>query len=267
MIGSIELFVVFFAIFGGLSRAHMARSVLEKSIGMGVIEKCVSPGMVALTFDDGVSDYTEDLLKILKREGVLATFFVLGKTIDPKGDSKWRRNRQILKNIWQSGMDVGSHSYDHPSFPSISKDDIEYQMEKTDELLQEVLGVSTTMMRLPYGDYSSEVVRFLQKMGYRIIQWNIDSDDWRMEHDHPPALARHVDRMISSDPDNNNYIILEHDTYRNTVANQLQIIKDIKRKGYRLVSMTECLGYERLYRRAKVQPMLADVSVDSPDSP
>lgn len=204
-------------------------------------------------------EHSEDLLKILKKEGVLATFFVLGETIDPDGDSHWRRNREILRNIWKSGNDVGSHSYNHPSFPSIGLSEVEYQMEKTDELLQEVLGVSPSIMRLPYGDYSSEVVKFLRKMGYKIIQWNLDSDDWRMEHDSPPELARHVNRMISSDAHGNSYIILEHDTYRNTVANQLQIIRDIKKKGYKLVSMTECLGYERLYRRTKANPVeLAD---------
>lgn len=91
-------------------------------------------------------------------------------------------------------------------------------------------------------------------MDYKVIQWNIDSDDWKLEHNPPPYLAEHVAHMIPPRDHSRegSYIILEHDTYRYTVANQVDIIRGLKSKGYRLVSMTECLGTTKLYKRRKI---------------
>lgn len=92
-------------------------------------------------------------------------------------------------------------------------------------------------------------MRQIQDLGFRVIQWNLDSNDWRVADRPPPYLADHVNDMIPRNDHRSSYIILQHETHRNTVANQRQIIKDLKRKGYKLVSMTECLGNARLYRR------------------
>lgn len=101
------------------------------------------------------SDYTPQLLRILRSEGILATFFVLGETLD-SSNSDARKNRQVLKEMWMSGHDIGNHSYDHEAFPSLSLDDVEWQMEKTNELIADVIEAYPTLMRLPYG-YTSHI--------------------------------------------------------------------------------------------------------------
>lgn len=86
-------------------------------------------------------------------------------------------------------------------------------------------------------------------MGYVVVQWNVDSDDWRVADRSPPYLAEHVADMIPRNRGDTSYIVLQHDIHRNTIENQLRIIRDLKQKGYKLVSMTECLGFPKLYRR------------------
>lgn len=224
--------------------------------GLRVITECKVPGMVALTFDDGVTEMTSDLLDILKEEKVRATFFVLGREFDE--DPK--HGKRMLKRMWKEGHDIGSHSYSHPYLTSLSDSEIRKQMKDTNRCFIDSLGYTPVLMRPPYGAVDSRVCSVLNGMGFKVVNWDIDSDDWRMEGSSSSAVAEHITGLIkplSRDRDAS-HIILMHEIYRSTIDAQRRLIKDIKRKGYKLGNMSECLGGPVLYNSAKAAPSETD---------
>ena len=100
-----------------------------------VVTGCRNPRHVALTFDDGISDYTNELLEILKRYRVQATFFVLGQTLETNNFFK-----KLLIRMVREGHVVASHSYNHPDLTSLSKNQIRDQMERTEVSIQSIIG-------------------------------------------------------------------------------------------------------------------------------
>lgn len=89
-------------------------------------------------------------------------------------------------------------------------------------------------------------------MGYTVVNWNIDSDDWQMEYSPASEVARHVMDMIPSRSSDRgrSYIILCHDTVKPSVEAQRKIIRDLKAKGYKFGNMSECLGDVSVYKNA-----------------
>lgn len=207
-----------------------------------VITGCRNPRHVALTFDDGISDYTEELLDILHRHRVKATFFILGRSLNSN------QNKKILVRMVREGHIVGSHSYDHPDLTNLSHEDIRSQMISTDEAIQSVIGLRPRFMRPPYGYVDQNVVRTLSAMGYLIINWNHDTNDWKFQNNFG-TIVSYVQNEISF-PRNTDQgpIILQHDSLQSSIRLQSGIIKILRRKGYEFVSMYECLGQEP-YRR------------------
>lgn len=101
-------------------------------------------------------------------------------------------------------------------------------------------------------DINWKTANFLESLGYTVVNWNIDSDDWRMEYSPASEVARHVIDMIpqrSSNP-SRSYIILYHDTVKPSVEAQRAIIRDLKAKGYKFGNLSECLGDVSVYRNA-----------------
>ena len=203
-----------------------------------VINGCRNPRHVALTFDDGISDYTEELLDILHRHRVKATFFILGHTLHSTP------NKKLLIRMVREGHIVGSHSYDHPDLTKISREDTRNQMISTDEAIQSVIGIRPRFMRPPYGYVDYNVVRTLTSMGYIIINWNHDTNDWKFQNNYG-TIVNYVQNEISF-PKNTNKgpIILQHDSLQSSIRLQSGIIKILKRKGYEFVTMYECIGQE-----------------------
>lgn len=105
----------------------------------------------------------------------------------------------------------------------------------------------------PIRDVNPETTKLLHSLGYTIVNWNTDSDDWRMEYSPASEVARHVMDMFPSRSSDKgrSYIVLQHDTYAASVRAQKDIIRDLKAKGYKFGSMSECLGGAKVYRKRK----------------
>lgn len=101
-------------------------------------------------------------------------------------------------------------------------------------------------------DINYKTANFLESMGYTVVNWNIDSDDWRMEYSPASEVAQHVIDMVPSRSSNpgRSYIILYHDTVKPSVEAQRAIIRNLKAKGYKFGNMSECLGGPSVYRNA-----------------
>ncbi len=175
---------------------------------------------VALTFDDGPSVYTSRLLDILREENVKATFFVLGKSAAVQ--------KQTLRRIAEEGHNIGNHSYDHKNFAKISLDEARRQITLTDDITQEITGSKPTYFRFPYGAFTNDKLMLVNRP---IIGWNIDPLDWKYRD--AEKVAAEMSKASA------NAIILAHDIHKTTVEAIPQVIRNLKAKGYRIVTLDE----------------------------
>ncbi len=117
----------------------------------GVYVRCIDPGVVALTYDDGPSPFTSELLDILDAEKIKVTFFILVRKLDPHIEPRWKENQQILRDIVKRGHLIGSHSYNHPNFIQIGSWATEQDMNRADSFFKDILGFCPRIMRPPEG--------------------------------------------------------------------------------------------------------------------
>lgn len=196
---------------------------------------------VALTFDDGPSPRcTPQLLDGLKERGVHATFFVVGCQVVKDPD--------IVTRMAAEGHQVGNHSYDHKELDKLSAQEAAQDMQKNDQLLQELLGEGDYWVRPPYGLLSEEESSALT---VPIINWSVDTEDWKSKD-----AGKILDIIYRDTGDGD--IILLHDRYLNSVSAALQAVDHLQQQGYRFVTVAELLALRGIqpeggatYRQAK----------------
>ncbi|MDF2800413.1 MAG: hypothetical protein K0S61_316 [Anaerocolumna sp.] len=187
--------------------------------------------MAYLTFDDGPSYNTTQILKVLKKYDVKATFFILGSTITEEG-------KECLKTMAEEGHAIGIHTYSHKSdtiYSSVEAflDDfyLDYQ------LIYDTTGVKPNIFRFPWGSVNtynkkirSDLIKEMERRGFTYYDWNVDSKDSVGNPD-----ENKITRNIAKDlPKYNDPIILLHDASINkrTVKTLPLIIEKIKEDGY-----------------------------------
>jgi len=125
---------------------------------------------VALTFDDGPSAYTEQILDILRDRNVRATFFVCGRNVE--------RYPEILRRVQAEGHAIGNHSYSHP-FPYFHRRAFfASQIDRTQEAIAKVTGERPRIFRPPYGARWIGLYPVLRERGLRLINWSDTGYDW-----------------------------------------------------------------------------------------
>lgn len=179
---------------------------------------------VALTFDDGPSSKTTpQLLDILKRNNVKATFFLLWK-------NAWAYP-EIVKRELEEGHEIASHSWDHPSFLTLSKNAIKKQIESTDNAIKEVTWKKADLFRPPYWAQNSTTNNLVWKT---IVMWDVDSMDWKNRN-----VAKNISTTMSQVK--NWSIILYHDIHQTSVDTIGPLIKELKSKWYEFLTVWELL--------------------------
>ncbi len=208
-----------------------------------------APHKVALTFDDGPdADWTPKILQILKEKQAPATFFVIGESANQYSG--------IVKREYVQGNEIGNHTFTHPDFETISKSQLQIELNLTELLLESDLGVKTLLFRPPYGiDHQPETASEIQmlpipqSMGYIIIGAQVDPHDWgEVNGGAPPPAATIVQRVLHDATLGKGNIILMHDgggDRANTVAALPQIIDGLRAKGYEFVSVSDLLHQNR----------------------
>ena len=205
-------------VIGGLT-GHVTRA---DSLSCAVV-KCV-----ALTFDDGPGPFDERLLQILKDNDAKATFFLIG--------NKVAANPAGAKRIADAGMEIGSHTWEHPNMATIPTDDIAGQFSKANDAIAAATGRTPTLYR-PAGGLSTETVRqTAAQFGLAEILWDVIPFDWA--NDSNTAATRYM-LMTYIKPGS---VVLFHDTYSSTVDLVYQFIPVLKANGYRLVTVSELIG-------------------------
>ena len=156
-----------------------------------------------LTFDDGPNgEYTLQILDILEKHKKKALFFFPAMNVERQPD--------IALSVQTQGHLIGNHTYDHPHLNTLTKEQVLWQIERSEEIFQSILGIIPKYFRPPYGEYNQIVEDIIREKGYQLILWDMSchSMDWK----NPPVQAI-VDIIIERASDGS--IILLHDG-RNT---------------------------------------------------
>ncbi len=184
--------------------------------------------MIALTYDDGPSQYTTDILRCLKENNARATFFVLGCNVDAHKDVVAAANKM--------GCEIGNHTYTHPMLTRRNTEQIREELDSTDKKIKRITGHNAVVMRPPGGDVNEPVANII---GKPIILWSIDTRDW--EHRNS---SRTIQNVINNVKDGD--IILMHDIYSATRDASLTLIPQLRRMGYQMVTVSELAQYRNV---------------------
>lgn len=202
----------------------------------------VLPGTIALTFDDGPQPkYTDRILDILDREGVKATFFVTG--------SQAFLHPATIERIVREGHELGNHSWTHPDLSKLPDALVKIELNATQRLLQVLTGSSVRLLRPPYAsdemaDTADEahVVELGTSLGYILIGANLNPQDWNR-----PSKEEIVRRVIERAEDGAGSVVELHDAggdRMNTVEALPELIRALRAKGFRFISLSELVGEE-----------------------
>ena len=180
---------------------------------------------VALTFDDGPHPkFTPQILAVLKKYDVKATFFVVGKMAE--------RYPQLVKAEAAAGHDVGNHTYDHVNLTKVPVPTVATEWLKCNQTIESILGKPPVFARPPGGDYDKEVIKAAAASGLTTVLWTDDPGDYAKPGD------RTIENRVLQRMDNGG-IILIHDGIQQTIDVLPQIIEHLQKRGFRFVTMTE----------------------------
>ena len=190
------------------------------------------PNKVALSFDDGPSGkYTEQVLDILKRYHIKATFFVVG--------IKAEKEPELLKRIADEGHDIGNHTFFHSKLSWINDKKLISEIKMTSDFIIKTTGTADFLFRPPHGTLPYSKIKLIEDAGYNIVLWSVNADDFYKTGfgmRSPTSIANRVlSRIHGSD------IILMHDDSEQTVESLPIIIWALKKRGYAFVPVSKLI--------------------------
>ncbi|HIQ90756.1 MAG TPA: polysaccharide deacetylase family protein [Candidatus Coprosoma intestinipullorum] len=187
--------------------------------------------VVALTFDDGPSKYTKDILDILKKYDACGTFFLIGNKVSFYGE--------VLREMLSEGNEIGNHSYDHKYLTRLSEEGVKDEISKTQDEIKRVTGYTPTLFRPTYGGYNNTLKSYID---LTFVLWDVDSRDWSVKS--TEGIMSNVFKDVKSGS-----IILFHDNHEYSVNALPSVIKELKKQGYKFVTVSELLELKKLWER------------------
>ena len=176
---------------------------------------------VALTFEDGPDIYTERLLNALEEQDAKATFFVVGDAASDFPDT--------INRILNTGNELGNHTYSHETLTKLDSSEIPYQINDLNQVIEQLTGTSTDLLRPPYGAVNETVQ---ENSDFPIILWSLDSGD-----NDTSEIGDIVQKVLENVKDGD--IIRMHDTHETSVAAAEVLITELKNRGFELVTVSE----------------------------
>ncbi|WP_309708519.1 polysaccharide deacetylase family protein [Armatimonas sp.] len=180
---------------------------------------------LALTFDDGPHPaYTPEILAILDRYRIFATFFVVGEMAE--------KAPELVRAEAVDGHVVANHTYHHVSLIKIPAEYVADEIKACGKVIQSILGKSPTWFRPPGGEYNREVALISESLGYTMALWTADPGDYN----HPGTEIILQKTLKKTQPGG---IILLHDGVDQTIACLPRMIETLQKQGYRFVSLDD----------------------------
>ena len=185
--------------------------------------------VVALTFDDGPSIYTTQVISVLVKQKAKGTFFVLGQNV-PGSERQLQRELAL-------GFEIGNHSFNHPQYPAAG------QLSRTTERIQRAANYTPCLFRPPYGAVNRSLIGRARAQRMMTINWDVDPRDWAT-----PGSGAIYSRIVNNTRPGS--IILMHDgggPRGQTVAALPNVIRTLRVRGYELATVSELLGHKFVY--------------------
>ena len=197
----------------------------------------VSEPVVALTFDDGPRDpYTAQILDVLRDQGVVATFFLIGENVV--------RHPRLARRIVREGHAVGNHSFTHRSLPALADGQIRDEIENAAQAIKAATGLRPSLLRPPYGAMDSRLRgprSIPAARGHTVVLWSAQASDWSTRSAQRVALRTLTQVRPGS-------IVLLHDgggDRRHVVTATRWMVANLSRRGFKLVTVPELLAMQR----------------------
>lgn len=201
---------------------HNTRCELKK------IEGCKKKTL-ALSFNAAWGDkYTAQLLRILEKHHVKATFFVNGASLE--------LHPEINREIFRAGHEIGNYTYHYPHMPELSKKQIVMEIDRTQQLIREITGGTTRLFRFPYGESNRKLLRILDRKGLIAVSWTIDSLDWQ-----DISAEQICKNVINSHKLESGAILLMNRSGKLTAEALDCILPALKRMGYGITCVSDLL--------------------------
>ena len=192
---------------------------------------------VALTFDINWAeeDHLDEILQILKKYDAKGTFFIMGGWVNYTDD-----NKEKLKNIYNDGHEIGNHSYIHPNFMNITEERMNDELKKTEDIIYQTIGYNTKLFRFPSGSYNEKALNYVMSKGYKCIQWDVDSVDWKQA-----GADVEYNRVMKNVKEGS--ILLFHNNAKYTPENLDRIINKLTGEGYKFLTVSELVYDDNYY--------------------
>lgn len=225
----------------------MVTSVLmknnDKSVALNITEEqpiyrvSREDNVLSLTFDINwaENDQIYNILEVLDKYNVKATFFIMGGWVNYTEE-----NKEKLIKIKEGGHEIANHSYIHPMFTKISEERIKSELEKTDKIIEETIGEKPKLFRFPSGEYNKQAFNTVTSLGYKCIQWDVDSVDWK-ESGAETEYQRIIKKAKSGS------ILLFHNNAKYTPENLDKIIPKFQNEGYKFIPVGELIYMDDYY--------------------
>lgn len=185
---------------------------------------------IAITFDDGPTDFTPKVLDLLEKYNAKATFFCFGKQIEKYPD--------ICRRIYSEKHQLGNHSYSHSnSFGFFSAEKVREELQKTALLLQEITGEKNHYFRPPFGVTNPHIAKAIKELKHQVIGWDIRSLD-TLIGDENKILKRITNKLKPGS------IILLHDTSDKTIRVLEQLLLTLQKENYQMITINKLLENE-----------------------
>ncbi|MEW6663277.1 MAG: polysaccharide deacetylase family protein [Bacillota bacterium] len=182
---------------------------------------------VAISFDaTWGAEYTDELLSILEQHQVKTTFFLVNIWLE--------KYPQVAKRIVAAGHELGLHSATHPHFSKLSAEKIREELLSNQKMIKDITGCDAYLFRPPFGDYNNTLIRVSEELGIKVIQWDVDSLDWKDIT--AEQIYNRVIRQVKPGS-----IVLFHNNAKNTPKAISPILEKLKAGGYQIVPVSDIL--------------------------
>lgn len=175
------------------------------------------------------ADDIDSILKTLEKNEVKITFFMVGNWIE--------KFPEVVKKIHEAGHEIASHSDTHPHVNNLSYEKNIEEIEKSNDKIEKITGKRTNIYRAPYGEYNEIVIKAAQDKGYHTIQWNLDTLDYTGLTGE--EMWKRLEGKIKQGD-----IILSHNGTKHTADSLDMLLKNIKQKGLKVVTISELIYLE-----------------------
>ena len=188
---------------------------------------------IAISFDASWgAERTQQILDTLAEHDIKTTFFLTGFWVEDYPD--------FVKAIAEAGHEIGNHTYSHPHLNSLTIEEVREELTKVERMIASASGQKTILFRPPFGEYNNQVITAANELGYRTIQWSIDSLDW--QNLTKEEIVHRVTNLAHKGA-----IVLFHNNGLNTADALPEIIAYYHKHGYKIVPISELIYQENYY--------------------